>query len=63
VPPSKTGANAYDYTDYAHPEGSGGAPPERAKRSVIDGLATLRDIGWARGFDTTGTSSIRLYPK
>ncbi|OBG84105.1 hypothetical protein A5699_27845 [Mycobacterium sp. E802] len=52
----------YDYTDYAHPQGSGGGPIESIKRSAIDGLATLRDIGWARGFDTTGTSSIRTYP-
>lgn len=52
----------YDYTDYAHPQGSGGGPIEGIKRSTIDGLATLRDIGWARGFDTTGTSSIRTYP-
>lgn len=49
----------YDYTDYAHPNGVGGGPMENMKRAAIDDLATLRDIGWARGFDTTGTSSIR----
>lgn len=53
----------YDYTDYAHPGSGGSSPIERAKTAAIDDLATLRDIGWARGFDTFGTSSITTFPR
>ncbi|MEW2483547.1 hypothetical protein AB0876_28575 [Mycobacterium sp. NPDC049093] len=52
----------YDYIDYAHPRSSGGGVMDGMKTEAIDSLATLRDIGWARGFDATGTSTIRTYP-
>lgn len=59
----------YDYTDFEHNAGTIthpgnlGHPVDAAKMTVIDELATLRDIGWARGFDTYGTSSIQTYPR
>ncbi|MFZ2240971.1 MAG: hypothetical protein WAV90_15775 [Gordonia amarae] len=54
----------YDLTDFAHPDGIvSGGPVDTAKNLAIDQLAKLRDMGWARVFDTRGTSSVKTYPQ
>ncbi|MGJ6127215.1 hypothetical protein QN239_32030 [Mycolicibacterium sp. Y3] len=58
----------YDFTDYNHSPDTltnFGAvtndPVDAAKKTVIDELSTLRDIGYARTFNTFGVSSLQTY--
>ncbi len=59
----------YDYTDYAHNSDtithhfptSFQDGKDTLKSTIIDELSTLRDIGYARNFNTLGTSTIQTF--
>ncbi|MCV7256907.1 hypothetical protein H7J86_32505 [Mycobacterium hackensackense] len=58
----------YDFTDFDHNSGTitnigalTSNPMEAGKMTVIDELSTLRDIGYARAFNTYGVSSIQTF--
>ncbi|MGJ6127077.1 hypothetical protein QN239_31295 [Mycolicibacterium sp. Y3] len=58
----------YDFTDYEHTsetitniDALTGSPVEAGKMTVIDELSTLREIGYARAFNTFGVSSIKTF--
>lgn len=50
----------YDVTDFAHPEDAGSIFTD-PRSNAIDSFAFLRDIGWARIFNTYGASSIQNF--